>query len=1078
MCHRASAESDSILNLFGDWCDVFYTIDELKATHVKTGHQSIRNSVRYLKLGNPGVEVTEEDVNKLKQILSQCLVCERFGRSPRRMRTAAPYELVFNRAVVVDIVHLVGRKSTTSFVCCGTKIMVTKAIESANSSTLFSVFMQEWVLRFPGPPTFLIVDEQRSFVSDEFISNCEKIGVQVISKGTEHHWAWGIGERLNDTLRKCFEKAFIADETKSWPFEDLLALCTHYVNGACYGTSINPYLLVYGQMTRPLSNHTPDFEVLENGERLAVLNVARNEAERVRFRNSYLESRRRSMPTSCDDLKAGDLCYVWRESSPYKLRTKGKGFMGPFIFLYRSGTSAAVAIRGRVHNFAATHIKPAPASEQVKAGMGLEAVQEAGELLATKPPPPMRLDPSMKQVEPVFDESLDRSQLNPEIAENPDWRIYSEDEDAVNTAFSQTMALYEDIDDPDLRTFYVRGDSICEKEKLPVGSPQSDISQYCTPENTGISNTEGYRFRFCDLSLEYQKKVSEMLTDLVDDPELEESVYITEIIVPGHKRYDKEKVEEAIRTEIQGQIDQKAIEFVLANSIPEDANVIGTRIILAIKQFGTESELWKARMVMQGNLDREKNNIVSDSGGLSSLSVRLVVIMSLAYGWNIWTRDVKQAYLQGGKLSRDLYARLPKELRSKLRGYVLKILAPIYGVKEAGCYFTTKYINMHIKDLRMISTILDKFLLYRLKEIALIENGTRDQKAGQTYPDSPDGCCALQVDDGLFTGTDEFRQDEREMHKQLKMGSGMDLEKDGKLEFSGVTFVKEGADIIAHQRNYVEAKIEKVRPEKGVMMERTTAKQIAGTLAWIATQTAPQISIEVSKLNQMITFDDSSSKFANTAITKAIKKGKLGMRFKKLDLDSMYVAGYADASLGSNPDLSSQIGGFVCVRDKYGVCCPAAWFCRKGQRKAGSALASEVIGFVTLFDYAFMVRHTLSKMTNRKVPLYLFTDSYSMFSTITKSSSVREKRLLLDLAIIREAYSDKAVDNIGFVRTKFNIADCLTKIMTTEQMDEAFTSGFLSHEVAEYIIADENLPISDTPTGSKEVDLSVFLSSY
>lgn len=137
---------------------------------------------------------------------------------------------------------------------------------------------------------------------------------------------------MHDKLRNCFERAFIADETKNWSFEDLLALCTHYINCTCYGTSINPYNLVYGQMTRPLSRHTSDFEVLENGERLAVLNISRNEAERIRFRNYYLESRRRTMPTSFGDLKAGECFYVWKEPSQYKFRTERKEFMGTFIF--------------------------------------------------------------------------------------------------------------------------------------------------------------------------------------------------------------------------------------------------------------------------------------------------------------------------------------------------------------------------------------------------------------------------------------------------------------------------------------------------------------------------------------------------------------------------------------------------------------------------------------------------------------------------------------------------------------------------------------------------------------------------
>lgn len=135
--------------------------------------------------------------------------------------------------------------------------MVTKPVEMETSKTFFSVFLQEWVLKFPEPPTYLIVDEQRAFVSEELINDCTTNGVQVISKRTKHHLAWVIGEIMNDLLRKSFEKAFIANETKSWSFEDPVALCAHYVNGSSSRTSINPYLLVYGQMTRPLLNHAP-----------------------------------------------------------------------------------------------------------------------------------------------------------------------------------------------------------------------------------------------------------------------------------------------------------------------------------------------------------------------------------------------------------------------------------------------------------------------------------------------------------------------------------------------------------------------------------------------------------------------------------------------------------------------------------------------------------------------------------------------------------------------------------------------------------------------------------------------------
>lgn len=94
-----------------------------------------------------------------------------------------------------------------------------------------------------------------------------------------------------------------------------------------------------------------------------------------------------------------------------------------------------------------------------------------------------------------------------------------------------------------------------------------------------------------------------------------------------------------------------------------------------------------------------------------------------------------------------------------------------------------------------------------------------------------------------------------------------------------------------------------------------------------------------------------------------------------------------------------------------------------------------------VFDLAFIVSHTLSKLLGRRSPLFFFIDSYSLFQTITTESSIREKRLFIDLAIPRQAFYGKSVDNIGFVRSEYNLADCLTKEMNSEKMDEVASSG-------------------------------------
>ena len=42
------------------------------------------------------------------------------------------------------------------------------------------------------------------------------------------------------------------------------------------------------------------------------------------------------------------------------------------------------------------------------------------------------------------------------------------------------------------------------------------------------------------------------------------------------------------------------------------------------------------------------------------------------------------------------------------------------------------------------------------------------------------------------------------------------------------------------------------------------------------------------------------------------------MRINRMDLSTLYIAAYSDASLANNQDLSSQISGVIVLRDHSG----------------------------------------------------------------------------------------------------------------------------------------------------------------
>jgi hypothetical protein len=120
-----------------------------------------------------------------------------------------------------------------------------------------------------------------------------------------------------------------------------------------------------------------------------------------------------------------------------------------------------------------------------------------------------------------------------------------------------------------------------------------------------------------------------------------------------------------------------------------------------------------------------------------------------------------------------------------------------------------------------------------------------------------------------------------------------------------------------------------------------------------------------------------------------------------------------------------------------------------------SILADERIAAVTDVDLAFAIQHALEEATQRKLALFLFTYSYSLFQTIIRYQSEREKRLLADLSILRQGYRKKEIANVGFVRSEYMIADPMTKICRNALLDEAMRTGKLDHLVAEYIVPED-----------------------
>lgn len=76
-----------------------------------------------------------------------------------------------------------------------------------------------------------------------------------------------------------------------------------------------------------------------------------------------------------------------------------------------------------------------------------------------------------------------------------------------------------------------------------------------------------------------------------------------------------------------------------------------------------------------------------------------------------------------------------------------------------------------------------------------------------------------------------------------------------------------------------------------------------------------------------------------------------------------------------------------------------------------------------------------------------------MFQVFAKGNPVRKTWLPIDAAILKEAYSSGSLDNLGFIRTRLNPSDPLSKDVGDETLLlRVLVEGKLDRDFAEFII--------------------------
>lgn len=148
------------------------------------------------------------------------------------------------------------------------------------------------------------------------------------------------------------------------------------------------------------------------------------------------------------------------------------------------------------------------------------------------------------------------------------------------------------------------------------------------------------------------------------------SGYPVEIIPP--KDYGMPEVQDAIAAEIAKYKSFKAFEEV--DDVGQKS--IPTRCVVTDQSGSGKNESYKARICIQGDLEKRKESIRSDSPTASKDAIKLAFIIAA----KVKSADIKSAYLQVNLLNRRIFVRPPKE--TNIHGKLWLLLHGAYGIVD------------------------------------------------------------------------------------------------------------------------------------------------------------------------------------------------------------------------------------------------------------------------------------------------------------------------------------------------------------------------------------------------------------
>ena len=103
------------------------------------------------------------------------------------------------------------------------------------------------------------------------------------------------------------------------------------------------------------------------------------------------------------------------------------------------------------------------------------------------------------------------------------------------------------------------------------------------------------------------------------------------------------------------------------------------------------------------------------------------------------------------------------------------------------------------------------------------------------------------------------------------------------------------------------------------------------------------------------------------------------------------------------------------------------------------------------FDMGASVKSTVDKVLQIDLPLVICTDSKSLYECLVKLGTTQEKRLMIDVMCLRQAYERREIAEVKWIKGNSNPADAMTKAKPSNALTQLLDTNTLQLDVEEWV---------------------------